>query len=310
MSVSVIRDAFFERHDPGPGHPESPARFRAIDEALNAAAEGGLSIISPAVRPATREEMARVHTATYLDHLDAVDGTSTSLDGDTHTSPPSIQAAHQAAGASIDLAVGVAEGTLPPGIAVVRPPGHHALPDRAMGFCLVNNVAVAARAVQAAGAQRVAIYDWDVHHGNGTQAMFYDDPDVLYLSTHQYPFYPGTGATRETGTGAGEDQTINVPLPAGTPDAVLLAVSRELLIPKIEAFQPDVILISAGFDPFVNDPLGGFAITQDGFYELARLWRDTAENVCGGRIAAVLEGGYDLHGLSEGVCGLARAWDT
>ena len=311
MPVTVVRDSTFESHDPGPGHPESPARFRAIATALDEAIADGLNVVAPEARPATSEELARVHTDEHLARLESVQGRSESLDPDTRTSPRSVEAAYLAAGATIDLALGVANKTLDPGIAVVRPPGHHALADRPMGFCLINNVAVAARALIAAGAaERVAIYDWDVHHGNGTQAIFFDDPNVLYMSTHQYPFYPGTGAHNEVGVDKGEGATLNVPLPAGTPDEVLIAASRELLLPKIQNFKPDVILISAGFDPFVDDPLGGFDISVHGFDELSKRWRDAAESVCDGRIAAVLEGGYDLPGLAACVRKLTEAWDS
>ena len=310
MPVTVVRDPLFERHDPGPGHPECPARFRAVDTAIDAAVEAGLTIVPLEARKATEEELMRAHERPYLERLAAVAGQSEALDPDTRTSPDSVDAAYLAAGGTVDLALGVADGRLAPGIAVVRPPGHHALPDRAMGFCLLNNVAVAARALLASGLERVAIYDWDVHHGNGTQAMFFDDPNVLYMSTHQFPFYPGTGTARETGTGDGEGTTLNIPLPEGTGDDVLIAASREVLLGKVRQFKPDMILISAGFDPYVDDPLGGFEISLAGFSELSKWWREEAESVCDGRIAAVLEGGYDLVGLAGCVRGLTEAWDT
>lgn len=307
MTVSLARDLRFLAHDQGPGHPECPERLRAIDRALS-------EIAAPQVIPsraATSAELLAVHTAAYVDRLESVRGRAVDLDPDTRTSPGSVDAALLAAGTTVDLAVAVAAGQAPPGIALVRPPGHHALPDAAMGFCLINNVAVAARALLDRGlAERVAIYDWDVHHGNGTQAMFYEDPRVLYLSTHQWPFYPGTGSRAETGRGPGEGTTVNVPLPAGSGDPVLLAATQEVLAPIVRHFHPDLILISAGFDPYIDDPLGGFAVTAPGFRELAARWRDLAEELCGGRIAAVLEGGYDLHGLGACVRGLVDAWDT
>lgn len=180
-----------------------------------------------------------------------------------------------------------------------------------MGFCLLNNVAVAAASLLASGdAERVAIYDWDVHHGNGTQEMFYDDPRVLYLSTHQWPYYPGTGDRDERGRGAGEGATLNVPLPEGTGDAVMLEVTQQILIPKVRAFAPDVILISAGYDPFERDPVGGFSVTVEGFREIAARWRDAAEALSGGRIAAVLEGGYDVAGLGACVRATLEAWSS
>ncbi|MCA9549608.1 MAG: histone deacetylase [Myxococcales bacterium] len=309
MAVSVVRDPRFGDHDPGEGHPESPARYRSVARAVDEAE--ALEILDIPARLATREELTAIHQAEHVDHVLRLRGQSAALDPDTYTSPGSVDAACLAAGGAIDLAVAVADGKAPPGIALVRPPGHHAIPGRAMGFCLMNNVAAAAQALLQTGrAERVAIYDWDVHHGNGTQAIFYDDPRVLYMSTHQWPFYPGTGAARETGRGAGEGTTVNLPLPAGTDDEALLAASEDVLMPRVRAFAPDFILISAGFDPLVSDPVGGFRVTRAGFEALAARWRAFAESQCGGRIAAVLEGGYDTDMLGALVVDLMRAWDT
>ena len=236
---------------------------------------------------------------------------SVSLDADTHTSDGSILAAEHAAAAAIDLAVGVARGEAKPGMALVRPPGHHATASRAMGFCLFNNVAIAARALQRTGvAERVAIYDFDVHHGNGTEAIFYEDPTVLYLSTHQFPFYPGTGDAEDTGEGAGKGATLNVPLRSGTTDGTLLEANDSLLLPTVRAFAPDFILISAGFDAHEKDPLGGCRITTDGFAALATRWIDLAADVCDAKIAAVLEGGYHLTALGESVRAVLKAWSA
>jgi acetoin utilization deacetylase AcuC-like enzyme len=311
VAVSIVRDTRFREHRPGEGHPERPERLEAIDALLDGPAASGLAFRRLTPRAATRAEVELNHAPAYLDQLDAVRGRSGRLDADTAVSPRSVELAYDAAGATIELFTAVAKKEAPPGIALVRPPGHHALPDRAMGFCLINNVAVAARALIAGGlAERIAIYDWDVHHGNGTQDSFYRDPHVLYLSTHQYPFYPGTGSARETGAGKGEGTTLNIPLEAGTTDRILLEASTEVLLEKVRAFHPDMILISAGFDPYEKDPLGGFLITVQGFSELAARWRGLADELCDGRIAAVLEGGYDLDGLAHCVLALLQRWDT
>ncbi|MCK6547447.1 histone deacetylase [Myxococcota bacterium] len=308
MRATVVRDSRFLDHDPGPWHPECPERLKAIEEAL---AESPVKLEELTPRSATREELLRVHTPAYLDSLEPVRGQVTALDPDTSTSPGSIDAAYLAAGSTIELCTRIAKKEAVPGIALVRPPGHHALADRAMGFCIFNNVAVAARALIAQGlAERVAIYDWDVHHGNGTQDIFLDDPHVLYMSTHQWPFYPGTGRASEIGRGHGEGATVNVPLPEGTGDDVMLDVTDNYLIPRVYDFMPDIILISAGFDPYERDPVGGFRMSVDGFKRLASRWRSLAERITGGRIAAVLEGGYDLRGLGASVAGLVEVLST
>jgi acetoin utilization deacetylase AcuC-like enzyme len=307
VAVSIVRDARFRAHEAGPGHPECPERLDAIDRAL---ADSGLGLVEVPSRPAQPEELLRVHDPSLVQRLEGVRGRAVSLDPDTATSPGSVDAAFLAAGGTIDLALQIARKEAPPGMALVRPPGHHATRDRAMGFCLLNNVAIATAALRATGlASRVAIYDWDVHHGNGTEAIFYEDPEVLYLSTHQWPQYPGTGARSHTGRGKGEGATVNVPLPAGTDDETLLAVTDQILAPKVRAFRPDMILISAGFDPYEQDPIGGFQITVGGFKALAERWRDLAGELCEGKIAATLEGGYHLEGLGASVRAVLEAWD-
>ena len=286
-----------------PGHPERAERLRAIEAAL--AAEPSHPVAEP--READPAELARVHDAGYLQRLLALRGRSEELDPDTYVSAGSVEAALLAAGASVDAARRVLGGEVPSAVAFLRPPGHHAERDGAMGFCLLNNVAVAAAAARAAGAARVAIVDYDVHHGNGTQHIFYDDPAVLYVSTHQYPYYPGTGAAGEIGRGAGEGTTVNLPLPAGMGDAEYLHVFHRVVLPALEAFRPDLLLLSAGFDAHRRDPLGQMNLTTAGYAGLTRLLVAASRRLCGGRMVALLEGGYDLVALGE--CGreLVRA---
>jgi acetoin utilization deacetylase AcuC-like enzyme len=223
------------------------------------------------------------------------------LDADTYFSPQSYEVARLAAGGSIELAKRVLGGEVQSGLAAVRPPGHHAEANRSMGFCLFNNVAVAARAIQAdMGKPRILIFDWDVHHGNGTQHSFEDDPDVLYISTHQFPFYPGTGDFEEVGTGRGVGATINLPMPAGCGDAEYLGLVQRIVVPAALAFAPDLILISCGFDAHRDDPLASMDLSIDGYRGMAALMRSLAESLCGGRIVYILEGGYALSGVREG----------
>lgn len=303
-----MRDPRFQDHRPGAYHPESPERLRAIDAAL---VDPPVRLVELAAREATHEELARVHTLDYIARIDGLRGRSARLDSDTALGPASAEAAFLAAGATIELFTAVAKREVPPGIALVRPPGHHALAGAAMGFCVFNNVAIAARALIAAGlAERIAIYDWDVHHGNGTQDTFYEDDAVLYMSTHQWPFYPGTGGAEETGAGRGAGATVNVPLPEGSGDAALLDAIDHALVQKTWDFCPDMILISAGFDPYEEDPLGGLRVTIDGFQRMAARVRELSERVCHGKIAAVLEGGYNVDGLGQAVRGLLEVWSA
>ena len=311
MPVSIVRDPRFEAHHPGPHHPETPRRLAAINRALDLALEArefACEAIDPVV--VTIEDLERVHDPAYVRQVLSTEGRPHVFDPDTMTSEGSVEAARLAAGSTIELARRVASGESPPGIALVRPPGHHATRDRAMGFCLFNNIALAARHLLDNGhAERIAIYDWDIHHGNGTQDIFYEDDRVLYMSTHQAaPFYPGTGAVEETGRGRGTGTTVNVPLPAGTDDDALLAITRTVLSSKVRNFHPDMILISAGFDAYIDDPIGQFRISPEGFGTLASLWRELAESIAKGRIAAVLEGGYHLRGLGECVRQMLKSW--
>jgi acetoin utilization deacetylase AcuC-like enzyme len=293
MKVGLVTDERFHAHAAPREHPERPERLRAIERALD---ESGLAerAIRVAARPATRAELERVHAAYYLDELEEVVSRGAGwLDPDTFYSPGTWPAALLAAGATVELAVRVADGTLDAGAAFVRPPGHHATRDRAMGFCLLNNVAVAAAELHARGL-RVAIFDWDVHHGNGTEAIFDEDPGVLYVSTHEWPQYPGTGPAEYTGRGAGAGFTVNVPLPAGTDGARYLEAYRGRVRPAIEHFRPDVILISAGFDAHRDDPLGGLALDDETYSTLTADLRALQP-----KVAVVLEGGYDLGAIAR-----------
>jgi acetoin utilization deacetylase AcuC-like enzyme len=259
-----------------------------------------IETVSP--RPATAEEILRVHQDPMLETLAATRGQAPGqLDADTYFSTSSFDVAALAAGGAIDLARAVMRGDASGGLAAIRPPGHHAEAHRAMGFCLFNNVAIASRAIQAEfGAPRILILDWDVHHGNGTQHSFEDDPSLLYISTHQFPFYPGTGDFGEIGRGRGLGTTLNVPMPAGCGDVEYLGVMQRLIVPATIQFAPDLILVSCGFDAHRDDPLGAMEISTAGFQRLAQSMSALAHEVCGGRIAYILEGGYALSGLREG----------
>jgi acetoin utilization deacetylase AcuC-like enzyme len=255
---------------------------------------------------ASRSLLERVHAAAYLDKLMLLRGARGMLDPDTYVSPHSIEAAFRAAGGVGGIGEELAKKSAKRAVALVRPPGHHALPGRAMGFCLINNVAIGAEAARAAGAKKVAIVDIDVHHGNGTQAIYWRDPDVLYVSTHQFPFYPGTGDVRERGEDAGVGSTVNVPLSEGADDVVYAEAIDEVVTPALVAFKPDVVLISAGFDAFVADPLAAMAVSADGFAYMVSAIARAADDL-GAPVGMVLEGGYDLGGLESCLCAATRA---
>jgi acetoin utilization deacetylase AcuC-like enzyme len=297
--VEVIEDPRYAAHAGPAGHPERPERLSAVGAALD---EFGAAFARRAPRPAEPEELLAVHDRAYVEQVRrAAAMGSAQLDPDTFVSAASYDVALLAAGGCVDLALRVARGDARAGFAAVRPPGHHAEGDRAMGFCLFNNAAIAARAVQReAGVERVLVLDWDVHHGNGTQHTFETDPSVLYVSTHQYPFYPGTGAAGEVGIGRGEGATLNVPMPAGCGDAEYIGVFQRVIAPAARAFRPDYWIVSCGFDAHEDDPLAEMRVTQSGYAALTAIVRALSDELSGGRVLFVLEGGYSLRGLREG----------
>ncbi|MBJ6759508.1 histone deacetylase [Myxococcaceae bacterium JPH2] len=295
----LLTDPLFLQHDPGAGHPESPARLRSILGVLARTPVEGTRLIAP--RSATEAELASVHSAPMRASLEALSGQSARIDADTQVSPDSVDAARLAAGAAVQAVEAVMAGEARNAFALVRPPGHHAEPERAMGFCLFNNAAIAAEAGRRLGAERVLVLDWDVHHGNGTQAAFWNRRDVLYQSVHQFPYYPGTGAAPEIGTGEGEGYTVNCGLPGGNSDADYGMIFEELLLPVAQAYRPQLILVSAGFDPHRHDPIGGMDLTERGFAAMCSAVRALAEEVSGGKLVLLLEGGYSLPGLSQSV---------
>ncbi len=248
-----------------------------------------------------------MHDPKFVEWLRTLNGEQGYIDADTYVGPESVAVAELAAGGTVAMVDALLDGRSKRGVALVRPPGHHARPDHAMGFCLLNNVAIAAAHARARGLERVAIVDWDVHHGNGTQDIFFDDPNVLYVSTHQFPFYPGTGAVLETGEGDGTGFTVNVPLTAGGGDAVYRAAFERVILPVLEEYRPQLVLVSAGFDASARDPLAEMTLSADAFGWMARALRGVADASAEGRIAMVLEGGYDLVALESGLLAATRA---
>lgn len=306
MPVTLFTSSRFADHLTPPGHPERVERFEVMQAVASEFRANGGVVHEP--RAATRQELVRVHGTDYIGLIAETAGRATALDADTFTSPETYDIACLAAGAVISAVEHVLrppEGGHydgpPRAMALVRPPGHHAEADRAMGFCFFNNVAVAAAHARASGLARVAIVDYDVHHGNGTQWSFYTDPTVLFVSSHQFPYYPGTGAATEIGTGPGTGFTINLPLAAGATDADYDLVYSRVAIPVLKAFNPELILISAGYDAYMDDPLGGMRLTSSSFGRLTAMIVAAADECCHGRVVAVTEGGYDLQGLAEGL---------
>ncbi|HEX9442581.1 MAG TPA: histone deacetylase [Candidatus Binatia bacterium] len=304
---AVVIDAEYLKHDPGRFHPERPERLKVLLDLAGGLDAGAFRLMPP--RPAALDEIESCHDRGYIELVRSTsEANRHALDGDTVTSRDSFGVGLLAAGGFLTLLDAIAVGEASGGFALVRPPGHHALKDRAMGFCLFNTVAIGAHHVRRRyGARRVLVMDWDVHHGNGTEAAFYRDPSVLYLSTHQYPYYPGTGAAADVGAGAGEGFTVNVPLPAGCGDEEYLRVFKDIVVPIADKYAPDWILVSAGFDPHRRDPLGGMNVTESGFGALAAMLLRLAEKHAGGRIAFLLEGGYDLAALKNSVAAVLQA---
>jgi acetoin utilization deacetylase AcuC-like enzyme len=292
----VASDAF-ERHLTPPGHPERPERAQVFAAVSTAWRQQGGEVRPP--RAATTEELLAVHDRDHVDRIAGTAGRAAMLDPDTFTSPESYELARLAAGAAL-VGVDHAMAGSGPALVLVRPPGHHAERDRAMGFCLFNNVAVAAAYARAHGARKVAIVDVDVHHGNGTQQIFEDDPDVLYVSTHQYPCYPGTGAVGEAGTGAGRGRTVNVPIEPGAGDDDYAHVLARVVVPVLRAFAADLTIVSVGYDAHVRDPLAQMQVTDDGYRAILATLRAAADATSRGRLVVVTEGGYDLSAL--GAC--------
>jgi len=303
----LITDERMIEHDPGPGNPERPERLRAlIDHFTHVGGDLPIEWLRP--DPASRAEIERVHTKKHIAFVESLRGRRARIDLDTAVSPASVEAAYLAAGAAIAAVDRAMQNPDIVPFALVRPPGHHAESGRAMGFCLFNNVAVAAQhAIDAHGALRVMIIDWDVHHGNGTQEIFYTRRDVLYASIHQSPFYPGTGSLHESGLGEGEGFTVNIPLPAGGGNALWCSAFERIIRPIALAYQPQLVLISAGFDAHADDPLAGMNLSTNAYAHMMRRAMEIADRCANGRIALVLEGGYDLGALVESSEACARA---
>lgn len=307
MTTIYVTHPRYVEHD-FPGHPEHAGRIRAVWQALD---DGGLTRRMQAVEAGAVADDAvlAVHAPDYLELLKRVSAQDRTLrlDADTYLGPDAYEIACLSAGGAVDAVNAVLGGSADNGLAAIRPPGHHAMPDHGMGFCLLGNIAIAAREAQRQfGLERILIVDYDVHHGNGTEAVFYDDPSVLFISTHQYPLYPGTGAVTDIGAGKGEGFTINLPLPPGCGDANYARVFEQVVWPAAERFQPELMLISAGFDAHWGDPLAQMRLTLNGYAHLTGELKRMADKLCGGKIVFVMEGGYSLEALSGGISNIAR----
>jgi acetoin utilization deacetylase AcuC-like enzyme len=301
MTGGIVKDDIYLEHITDDFHPETPRRLARIYGMLKDQDQAGLVYV-PA-RRASHEEIGLVHNTSYIQAVANTKGKiQRRLDPDTVTSALSYDAACTAVGGVLELADRVMSREVENGIALVRPPGHHAAAGTSMGFCIFNNIAVAARYLQKKhGLHRVMIVEFDLHHGNGTQHCFYGDPSVLYISTHQYPFYPGTGWYNEVGEGGGKGYTVNVPMAPGMGDADYRNVFEEIIMPVSRLFRPEIVLVSAGYDIHKSDPLGNMEVTERGFARMTRILMNIAEEQCGGKVLLALEGGYDLIALTESV---------
>ena len=307
MSTGYVYDPIFLKHT-YPGHPENAQRLEAIQQALDEQDLRPALKLVPS-RPASEEELGYIHPLYYQEQVKQVSLSGGGfLDPDTYLTPDSYQAAAVAAGSLIDLTMAVLKGQLDNGFALIRPPGHHAIRNKGMGFCLFSNVAIAAKAAQdQGGLERVAIIDFDVHHGNGTQYALDDDPSVLFSSSHQYPHYPGTGLATELGSGQAKGTKVNFPLSAGVGDEGFKQLYSEILIPILRRFEPQLILVSAGYDSHWDDPLAQLGLSLTGLAWISQTLIALADELCDGQIVFTLEGGYDLRVLSHGVCNSLKA---
>ncbi len=304
MKTAVVHHPVYAEHDTGENHPECPERYRVIMEALRGTQELWSKLLELEAPQASRGDVQACHTAQHFKKIErAVSEGRGYLDADTLVSMHSLEAALRAAGGACRAVDAVVTGEAEQVFVAARPPGHHATPDRAMGFCLFNNVAIAARYAQGKyrEIERVAILDWDVHHGNGTQGIFYDDPSVFFFSIHQYPWYPGTGAGGETGVGRGRGYTLNLPVRAHTPATEHRRMFEAALEHIGRKFQPDLVIVSAGFDTHKSDPLGQLMLEDGDFAHLTHTVKAWAGEMCGGRLVSCLEGGYNLTTLGETV---------
>jgi len=308
-ALHLVFDPLFLQHRSRGYHPERPERLTAARRGVSAVEAEGVKLVPLPPRDASEAEILRAHDAGYLDELRQLAGKYAALDADTYLAPASVDAAIRGAGgavALVDALLAAGPGDARQGVALLRPPGHHATRDQGMGFCLLNNIAIAAASAVAAGVGRVAIVDWDVHHGNGTQDIFWSDGRVLFISLHEAPLYPGTGAARDVGEGAGRGRIVNVPLPAAADDTVYRLAFEEVVLPALRRFAPELVLISAGFDAHARDPLASMQLTGVGYGWMGRALRAIADESAGGRIGAVLEGGYDLTALEESTAASLR----